>query len=347
VLTAAIVRSTRTAGKLWSNRLKRSCGHRWLTMTSRLNAHASDSVSEQGTQHWRSPSSHRMNVGHWPGRCRRALGDRLLSFVRSDPEATLSTYFEDYATGDDTALAFVLGHPLKSISAAVTLRRLPRVDAVLTDSVEGAAVARGLAQRSALGRTLTNGATSVLILPREPADYATGASKQTLRRKVRAAHKQGVTWKEVEDPQEQRRLLALANRQEREHHLELYRIACPDNGRLMTYRLWLAAYSREGRPLLLSVTPFDGEWAVLTYFRTLGVGPEYSDARYLMSQVLAEHLASRGVRYLADEGSPIGLPSGLRHFQRMLGYRLLRVRIIRQSEGRSTAQLTGSEAQAS
>lgn len=63
-----------------------------------------------------------------------------------------------------------------------------------------------------------------------------------------------------------------------------------DHGCLLGYELWLAAYSAEGRPLLLSVTPVDGEWALLYYFRTLTTGEEASNARYLMTQVLVKDL---------------------------------------------------------
>jgi hypothetical protein len=77
---------------------------------------------------------------------------------------------------------------------------------------------------------------------------------------------------------------------------------------------------------MLSVTPNDGEWAQLRYFRTLGSGPEHSDSRYLMTQVLVAALSERGVRRLVDGVHPADLPNGLRHFQRMVGFRLARVR---------------------
>ena len=48
-----------------------------------------------------------------------------------------------------------------------------------------------------------------------------------------------------------------------------------------------------------------------------------------MTQVLVEQLVALGVRYLVDQSSPIGLSNGLRHFQRMLGFRIHRVRVER------------------
>jgi hypothetical protein len=152
---------------------------------------------------------------------------------------------------------------------------------------------------------------------------------------VRYAQRLGVSWAEVNDTQERFRLLELADRYERTHPNIIYRNPNPDNSHLLPYRLWLAAYSAEGRPLLLSVSAVDGDLALLSHFRTLGCGQEQSNARYLMMQVLVESLVSRGVRYLLDSGSP-AMPSGLRHFQRMLGFRIVRIRIARLRPGRIT-----------
>jgi hypothetical protein len=245
----------------------------------------------------------------------------------SEREAMLSEYFQDYVTLGKPALTYVLWHPRRSLSAFVALYQLPRLSASLTDTLEGAAIRRGLSRWSPIGRTAFHSATSVLLLPQDRTQYSLGASKQTLRRKVRAAEKLGVRWAKVDDPQEQRSLLKLANDHERTNPDPEYRKANPDNDDLFKYRLWLVAYSRDEQPLLLSVTAVDGEWALLNYFVTLGTGPEHSNARYLMTQVLVEHLIDAGVRYLADESSPIKLRNGLRHFQRMLGFRIFRVRL--------------------
>src|SRR5207244_2329947 len=100
------------------------------------------------------------------------------------------------------------------------------------------------------------------------------------------------------------RLVALADEQERRHPSEEYRRDDPDNAFLLDHPLWLVAYGSDDRPVLLSVTPYEGEWATLTYFRTLDSGPAASEARYLMTQVLVERLVERGVRYLVDVSSP-------------------------------------------
>jgi hypothetical protein len=77
------------------------------------------------------------------------------------------------------------------------------------------------------------------------------------------------------------------------------------------------------------------------YFRTLGIGKEQSNARYLMTEVLVEHLVERGVRYLLDGGS-LALPNGIRHFQRMVGFRVCRIRVAR--DGRTWVRAFGSGA---
>jgi hypothetical protein len=44
---------------------------------------------------------------------------------------------------------------------------------------------------------------------------------------------------------------------------------------------------------------------------------------------LVAALAERGVRHLVDSTPPPQLSNGLRHFQRMVGYRYARVRVTR------------------
>ena len=243
----------------------------------------------------------------------------------SECEAMLNEYFQDYVALGKPALTYVLRHPRLSLSEFLALHRLPRLSAPLTDTVEGNAIRDGLSRSSLFGRTVLHSATSVLLLPPDRDQYHLGASKQTLRRKVRAAEKLGVRWAKVDNPQEQRGLLTLADDHERTNPDPEYRQAKPHNDDLLKYQLWLVAYSRDDQPLLLSVSAVDGEWALLNYFVTLGTGPEHSNARYLMTQVLVEHLIGAGVRYLADESSPINLRNGLRHYQRMLGFRIFRV----------------------
>jgi hypothetical protein len=264
-------------------------------------------------------------------------GPKSRSSRRGDPSAELSDtghevkvsrYFEDYvASGRPGPIIYIFLNPIQSLRAFLALRRLPCLCACsLSTGVEGAAIQAALAERSTLAR-VTGLVMSVLTLPGEPGQYSLGASKQTLRRMARRAQRLGVSWVEVTDPHERRELLKLADDYERTHPKEAYRRPDPPNGDLLEYGLWLAAYSAAGHPVLLSVTPVDGEFALLRYFRTIGSGPEQTNARYLMTDVLARHLITREVRYLIDTEFPARLTNGLRHFQRMLGFRLVRIRV--------------------
>lgn len=205
------------------------------------------------------------------------------------------------------------------------LRRLPRLPASPSSTIEGQAVRDGLSRTPRLIRTPAHEATSVLVLPEDPAEYSLGAARQTVRRKTRVAERLGVGWRFVTDPDERAALLERADAYERINPDPRYRDASPQNTDLMAIGLWMVATSPTNQPLVLVVIPVDGPWAMLRYFRRLDDTEASSAARYLMTKVLAEELSRRGVRYLADTVSPIRLPNGLRHFQRMVGYRVVRV----------------------
>ncbi len=244
-----------------------------------------------------------------------------------DHEAVVSSYFECYVDCGKPGLSHILRRPAKSLRAFLSLARLPCLYVRSSPSgADGAAIRSALAPSNPLARVLGY-PTAVLDLPGEAGQYSQGASKQTLRRKVRQARRLGVRWAEVSDCAERRRLLRAADDQERTHPNAAYRNLHPDNSSLFSYELWLAAYSADGRPLLLCVTPIDGEFALLKYFRALGAGDEFSGARYLMTEVLVDHLVDRGVKYLIEGGS-LAIPNGLRHFQRMLGFHFVRTRIV-------------------
>jgi len=252
---------------------------------------------------------------------------------KADPEVTVFRYFQDSGGRGKPAWVYLMRRLGLSLRALIALYQLPCLHIAPSAGTEGAAIRALLLRNSALWR-VTGLATAVLRLPHESDQYSRGAAKQTLRRKVRQAKRLGIHWAEISDPQERRHLLQLANVCERTHPNVTYRNLTPRNDDLLSYRLWLVARAADGRPLLLSVTPVDGELALLRYFRTLGTGHEQSHARYLMTEVLAERLVCLGVRYLVDGSNLSWLPDGLRHFQRMVGFRIVRLRIAR--SGRSS-----------
>jgi hypothetical protein len=242
-------------------------------------------------------------------------GTRSRRLRSTDPEAIVSNFFQDYVDCAKPGLSHLLKRPRQSLAMLIALSRLTRLEVSPSCEFEGLAIRAALSRRSALRRVIAP-VTSVLTLPHDPAEYELGSSKQTLRDKV-------------DDSQERRNLLQLANSWERVHPNEQYRNLEPDNTDLLNYRLWLVAYSGEGRALVLAVVPVDNEWAFLRYFRTLGAGEDYSKARYLLILALVHCLVSLGARYLFDESSPVGLPNGLRLYQRIVGFRTIRVRLTR------------------
>jgi O-antigen/teichoic acid export membrane protein len=246
--------------------------------------------------------------------------------VPSDPELTISKYAADYVDSGKPLGYYIARHFGRSVNVLIALHRIPCYHIVLSARPEAAAI-RALMLRHSAPCRITGLTTAVLSLPHEAGQYSVGASKQTLRRMVRRAHRLGLSWAEVNDPLERRNLLKVANDYERTHPDVAYRGPNPDNRDLFGYRLWLTAFSADGRPLLLCVALVDGELSFLRYFRAFGTGQEHSTARYFMTEVLVEHLIRLGVRYFFDDVSPFRLSNGLRLFQRPLGFRVARVYI--------------------
>lgn len=269
----------------------------------------------------------------------RHCSERSAKFAESDHEATVSQFFQDYVDcGKPGYYGYIVRRPRKCLGALIALFRLPCLYVAPSAVGEGAAIRATLSPRSAAllspRATLVRVfglTTSALRLPLEPGQYSLGRPKQALRTNARHARRLGVCWAEVSDPQERQELLKLSQEHRRFHPNVKYRKLNPnisEAAHLLSYRLWLVAYSAEGRPLLLSVTPVDGEVAIVAHFATIGSGEEQSRARYLMAEVLVEHLVGRGVRYLVDGGWP-AVPNGIRYFQRLLGFRIVRIRVAR------------------
>jgi hypothetical protein len=85
----------------------------------------------------------------------------------------------------------------------VDLLRIPGFEARLSRGGEGPLIRRYLGRR--IKGTLRMASIEVchLAVPADPAEYSAGSHLQTLRRKVRAAEKAGVTWRRVVDRAEQ------------------------------------------------------------------------------------------------------------------------------------------------
>jgi hypothetical protein len=223
------------------------------------------------------------------------------------------------------ASGYVLRRPWRAAALVHAISRLPRLRAELSRSAEGHDVAYALRTgRVPLG-PLTH--KSVLVLPPCGTDFATGPSKQQLRWRIRKATRLGVRWKLVDSPEERREVLDHAVAWERTHSDLRYRHEHAEHDDLLPVGLWLVAYRGEpAEYLVVAVVPVDGQWAHLSHYRTIGEGLAQTEGRFLLMAGLAETLAARGVRYLVDGRGPAGLPNGLRRFQRVVGFRIHRVR---------------------
>lgn len=252
-------------------------------------------------------------------------------------EPDLAGFWTSYVDSPRRGAAFALRNPAVVWRAFAATRRLPVIVADPSETLGGRAIRSTLSTRGPLAAPARLLGTAALAVPADPAVYLEGRSARTLRRKIRAAERAGVAWHAVTDPAERRALLETANRAEREHADPSYRVPDPSNADLLDHDLWLVAVDSGGTPILLSVTPVDGDIATLRYFRTLGSGPAHSDSRYLMTYALVTELGRLGVRWLLDTEPPGAQTNGLRHFQRMVGFRYARVRLRRRRRTRLVA----------
>lgn len=244
-------------------------------------------------------------------------------------EQAVADFFDARGRSGAAGLLSAVRHPIELSRVLRAIRALPVLHARIGSSQEADIVRCGLLRTSRVARWAIDGTTAVLELPSNTDDYLRGSSatKRRLRTRVHRAQRAGMTCERVDDPTIRREILRLTDEYELHHPIEAYRGTNPSTGHLLPRETWLLARTRDGRPLLLAVPAVDDEWAVLLHFRTLEDSDDARLARYWMSVMLVDELIQRGVRYLADTLSPIGLGSGLRLFQRRLGYRFVRVRV--------------------
>lgn len=246
-------------------------------------------------------------------------------------EPDLNAFLAAYQSSTMRKLVFVARRPTATVSAMLAVRRLERLRIPAWRSPEGRAIRRYLDATYAdlPARTPLHSVFAVLRIPGELSEYELGPSKQTLRRKVREAERRGITWKVVDDRRQRERLIRLGDARERTNPDPAYRNVAADNSEVIDHDNWLVAYDRSGDPLLVSVTPTEGTIGALRYFRTVTANDDASVARYVMTKVLVEHLHAQGVRFLVDTTPSLQLTHGLRHFQRMVGFRLMRLEVAR------------------
>jgi hypothetical protein len=242
--------------------------------------------------------------------------------VPADPETQLAAVLSEYAR----AGPWEHRHPVVTLRVAALLRRLPVRTCRLSRSRDGLLIAHYLDKRTLGLSTPLHQAVTCLDLPEVPGTYDEGPERATQRRHARKAIKAGVTWTRVSDPAEREQFVALTEEKARLDLQGDFEPEVVNFPSMLETDHWLAAWL-DGEPLLLAVTAVDGEWAMLRYFGSYGSSPVASSTRYLMTGVLAEDLAARGVRQLVDNKSALRMPPGVRHFSRMVGFRTRRVRV--------------------
>jgi O-antigen/teichoic acid export membrane protein len=244
-----------------------------------------------------------------------------------EADRALADFWTLYVEAGREGIQYIFRDPLRSFRVLRGIRNLPVVRAARpSDQPGGRAVRRILDLRGPYGVPARWWGSAALAVPADASEHVEGPRAQTLRRKIRAAERHGISCRPVQRA-DRIGLLARANAVEQTHHDEQYRVLTPRNDDLLEHDLWMVAEDGAGEPLLLAVIPVDGELATLRYFRTLGGGDLYSLSRYFATHALVAELSKRGVRWLLDTEPPGAQKNGVRHFQRMVGFRYVRLRV--------------------
>jgi hypothetical protein len=240
-------------------------------------------------------------------------------------EESLSRFFADYVdSGRSTG--HLLRRPVAVLRAFLALQRLPVVETAPGTGPDGAMIRAAL--RRPLKLVVLRGVNAVLEVPATRAEYLAGRPKHALRQNLRTGEKQGMTVRVISDADERAALVRFANHYERINPVEEFRTDSPENDDMLPVRLWTLTESADGRPLLLAVAAVDGPVAVLRYYRTLSDDDAASAARFFTMPFFVDRLRELGATHLAETARPQWLPNGLRQFQRKVGFRLVRLRLV-------------------
>jgi hypothetical protein len=244
------------------------------------------------------------------------------------PDQAIADFWTSYVEARRGGIRYVVRNPLCSFQALSEIRNLPVVRVPRPSDRPGGRALRAVLDLHGPLRTPARWwGSAMLAVPADPSEHLEGPHAQTLRRKIRAAERQGISCRPVQRA-ERIALLERANLVEQTHYDAQYRVSMPRNDDLLEHDLWIVAEDGAGEPLLLAVIPVDGEFATLRYFRTLGAGDLQSLSRYLATHALVVELSKQGVRWLVDTAPPGAQTNGVRHFQRMVGFRYRRVRAV-------------------
>jgi hypothetical protein len=208
------------------------------------------------------------------------------------------------------------------------IRQLPVLHVVVSDSHAGRNISSALNQRRGLVPSTL--AAAVLELPEQPQAYLVGRSMQAVRTGINHARRQGLSVVYVTDDGERgARALELAGGK-----------VGADFGAPL--QAWAAAPLGEswftldaaGVTCAIAILVVDGPIARLDTMIS-AQGELRSPARYLLLAHVFMELIGRGVTHVILENS-LFLPPGLLHFQKLLGFKPMNIRLSQRDGQQST-----------
>jgi hypothetical protein len=208
------------------------------------------------------------------------------------------------------------------------VRRLPVLHVEVSDSHAGRNISSALTQRRGLVPSTL--AAAVLELPDQPQAYLVGRSMQAVRTGINHARRQGLSVVTVtEDGERRARALELANgKVGADYGPPLQAWAAVPLG-----ESWFAV-DAAGATCAIAILVVDGPVARLDTMIS-AQGERQSPARYLLAAHVFMDLIARGVTHVILENS-LFLPPGLLHFQKLLGFRPMNIRLSQHDGQRST-----------
>ncbi len=251
---------------------------------------------------------------------------------KTEADRTLAEFWRSYVGSGGGGFRYVLGHPLEALRAFWAIQKLPFVyPASQSDTPGGREVREVLCQSGPLGLPARWWGFAAVPVVENPEDALKNPEAKRLRYNLRLAEAEDITVR-IADPSERITLREKADLRERTHPDPMYRVTTPRNDDLLDHELWIVAEDSAGDPLLLAVVAVDGEFAVLRYFRALGDSEKHSLSRYSAHQWIVESMAEQGVRWLIDTNPPAAQTNGVRLFQRIVGFRHVRIRRPREQK---------------
>lgn len=208
--------------------------------------------------------------------------------------------------------------PRRSLRAALTVARLPRLGVRLSHDPAGRVIREQLDKRS-LGVPVGRIARAALLLPEDTDGYLRGRHRQALRTNLKRAGELGISCRVLAPGEE------LARRSEELARARGWdpRLTTPD----VPAREFVLAEDPAGSTLAMTVVIADVECAYLAYFIAMEPSRPHSLARYALSADLVERLIRRDVRILLVEGT-LWASTGVQYFQRRLGFEPYNIRIL-------------------